>query len=53
MESDFTRYLKNQLENPAFRRAWEALGPKYGEKLSKLKSSSNQPPDDTLPQNRK
>ena len=35
MESDFTRYLKNQLENPAFRRAWELLGPNHFKKLSK------------------
>ena len=53
MDDAFAKYLKNQLENPAFRRAWEKLGPKYKEKLSKLKSSGSQTSDDTLPQNRK
>ena len=33
MDDAFTKYLKNQMENPAFRRAWEALGPNHLRKL--------------------
>ena len=29
MKDDFQRYLDKQLEDPAFRKEWEALEPEY------------------------
>ena len=45
MDDAFTKYLKNQLENPAFRRAWELLGPNHLRKLRESEKNIQQHAD--------